>query len=468
VEAGTKGFWFDYPNINKLIEELGIENPFTEFLTSGFWSPEGLITEAPVFSNKPQAPTILGQFLYTSSLFYRLSLSDRLTIIPWLYHILNFDTDSETYKRYDEMTAKELFRNSGVTKNAYELFLKPTLLVGLFNPPEDLSAAVVLETLYFYALAHQNSFDVRWCRGSISEYIFKPLVDRIEKAGGAIRGGRFVTGLILEDDDQSAGTEKGGGVCGVVATNKETGLEEIYEADADVFALSISGMQKLISSAPVLARRQEFRNIMNLRSIDCIATRIWFDRRIPTRFPANVLAGFEEDVGCTYFNLTDLQDEFKDEPGTVISADFYGATTLMQLTDEEIVKKVCDNMATCESAFRGARVVDSAVLRFPRAVTHFSPGSLKYRPEQLTSFGNVVLAGDWVKGVPHGANGLSQERSWVTGLFAANQVVQRLGRGREAEVLPVEPDEPHTVAAKTLNRQVKQTLETLGVRLPFL
>jgi hypothetical protein len=29
------------------------------------------------------------------------------------------------------------------------------------------------------------------------------------------------------------------------------------------------------------------------------------------------------------------------------------------------------------------QVVDSAVLRFPRAVTHFSPGSAKYRPTQV-------------------------------------------------------------------------------------
>ena len=48
------------------------------------------------------------------------------------------------------------------------------------------------------------------------------------------------------------------------------------------------------------------------------------------------------------------------------------------------------------------------MLRFPMAVTHFSPGSYASRPLQTTSFGNVFMAGDWVKGVPHGANGLSQ------------------------------------------------------------
>ncbi len=35
----------------------------------------------------------------------------------------------------------------------------PRTQVGLFAPPEEISAAVMMETLYFYALAHQNDFD---------------------------------------------------------------------------------------------------------------------------------------------------------------------------------------------------------------------------------------------------------------------------------------------------------------------
>ena len=50
------------------------------------------------------------------------------------------------------------------------------------------------------------------------------------------------------------------------------------------------------------------------------------------------------------------------------------------------------------------------MLRFPKAVTHFSAGSYSSRPLQTTSLPNVFMAGDWVKGVPHGANGLSQVR----------------------------------------------------------
>lgn len=56
------------------------------------------------------------------------------------------------------MSALDLCRQWGMSERMYNEFLRPTLLVGLFAPPEDISAAVMLETLYFYALGHQNKW----------------------------------------------------------------------------------------------------------------------------------------------------------------------------------------------------------------------------------------------------------------------------------------------------------------------
>lgn len=41
--VGIKGFWWSYPNIYDLVErELKIENPFTDWTRSSFFSPDGL------------------------------------------------------------------------------------------------------------------------------------------------------------------------------------------------------------------------------------------------------------------------------------------------------------------------------------------------------------------------------------------------------------------------------------------
>ncbi|KAF8066234.1 pds [Scenedesmus sp. PABB004] len=503
LEAGMKGMWYTYSNIFALLRDLGASSgapwPLTDFTTSGFWSPAGLTTEAPVFSRLPRLPTPLGQFVHTAPLFWSLPLSERLTMLPFLLRFVDFDASPEVYERYDKMSARELFRQCGVSQRMYEEFLRPTLLVGLFAPPEDVSAAVMLECLYFYALAHQNDFDVCWPRGSVAETIFTPMVQRITAAGSQVLGGQLVVDVLPGPDGASAR--------GVVTRDVSTGATATHAADAVVFAVGVTGMQKLVSSVPLLGARAEFRRTMSLRALDVVATRLFLDRRVPTRYPANVLSGFERSAGATYFNLNDLQDEYRDAPGSVIASDFYNASELLPLSDDEvpaarrgagaarrgarargsprpaqararrapppmraqIVARVKSHLEACEPAFRDAAVVDSAVLRFPKAVTHFSPGSYVARPYQVTSLRNVFIAGDWVKGVPHGANGLSQERALVTGLIAANLVIDACGgRGAKAVVLDVEPDEPHVAAAKAANQAVRGVLDGLGLRSPLL
>ena len=64
MEAGCKGFWRHYGNIDALAEELGI-SPFTPYTSSAFYSPKGKEVEAPVLGDLPRLPTPFGTLLYT-------------------------------------------------------------------------------------------------------------------------------------------------------------------------------------------------------------------------------------------------------------------------------------------------------------------------------------------------------------------------------------------------------------------
>lgn len=180
VEAGVHGFWYPYKNIFSLVRELGI-NPFTPFTRSSQYSPAGLEVESPIFQDLPRLPTPLGTFLYTQ--FKRLPLIDRLSALPLLYAVIDFDNSDQAWRRYDSVTARELFKDFAVSARLYRDSFEPMLLVGLFASGEQCSAAATLGMLYFFILAHQPDFDVVWCRGTVGEMIFRPWVERIEQAG---------------------------------------------------------------------------------------------------------------------------------------------------------------------------------------------------------------------------------------------------------------------------------------------
>jgi len=439
VEAGIHGFWYPYRNIFALTDRLGIQ-PFTDWTRSAQYSPQGLEVESPLFQAQPYLPTPLGTFLYTD--FKRLPLIDRLSALPLLQALIDFDNSDEAWQRYDRITARELFRQYGVSARLYHESFEPMLLVGLFAPGEQCSAAAALGMLYYFILAHQPDFDVRWCRGTTGAQIFRPWTEAIERAGGQILANHRVSDVRVENNRVTAV------VCG----------DEVFEADAVVFAVGISGLKKIVEQSAPLRDRQEFRDSRNLGAIDVLATRLWLDRKVEIPLPSNACFGFHPTTGWTFFDLNALHDEYRDEPGTVVEADYYHANQLLALDDDQVLRQVQQDLAGCIPAFGEAKIVDHAVVRIPQGVTHFAPGSYRYLLPATTSFENLFMAGDWIV-TRHGS--WSQEKAYVTGLEAANRVIAALGQGQPAEILPVIPDEPHIQALRAVNRFVRQGLKGL-------
>lgn len=435
VEAGIHGFWYPYQNIFSLVRELGL-SPFTPWTRSAQYSPAGLEVESPIFQDEPRLPTPLGTFIYTQ--FKRLPLVDRLSALPLLYAVVDFDNSDEAWRRYDSMTARELFKQFGVSARLYRESFNPMLLVGLFAPGEQCSAAAALGMLYYFILAHQPDFDVVWCRGTVGEMIFRPWCDRIEKLGAKVLTDRRVSDVRMNE----SGTQITGVVCG----------DEVFDADAVIFSVGVTGMKKIVAGSPALQQRPEFRNLYNLGAVDVLGVRLWFDGKIRVPRPSNACFGFDETTGWTFFDLNALHDEFRHEPGSVIEVDFYHANQFLALNDDEIVRIVCDYLATCVPEFREAKVIDRSVVRLRDAVTHFFPGSYQYLLPPKTSIDNLFMSGDWIV-TRHGS--WSQEKAYVTGLEAANLTIDRLGNGEKAAIIPIEADEPHIQIARSINQTVR-------------
>lgn len=481
-EAGTRGFWKDYPNINALTAELDLGPLFTDFTTSAFWSPDGLEATAPVFGDAPQWPSPLGQVAATFTNFRRLPIADRLSITGLLYAMLDLNRSDAVYRSYDNIDALTLFRSLGISERMINDFLRPTLLVGLFKPPEELSAAVTMELLYYYSFAHQDSFDVRWIRArSIAEALIAPLARRlINRHGLQVCGGTLAARLNLTSDGKAVAS-----VETRVVGSDELGL--IEEVDAVVLAVGAKGLSALMENSPACAAAApELVDAGSLGAIDVVSVRLWLDTYVEVADPANVLSRFEvlQGAGGTFFMLDQLQKEEEaalwggEQPrGSVIASDFYNASAIALLSDQEIVELLMrELLPVANPVFLTTTVLESEVRRYPGSVSLFAPGSFSKRPPLDTALPSIVCAGDWVRmgSREHGAKGLCQERAYVCGLEAANSLIRRkvvttsTSPAREHPVCPIRADEPQVLIGRALNALLMNQAEALGLRWPWL
>jgi uncharacterized protein with NAD-binding domain and iron-sulfur cluster len=534
VEAGTRGFWKDYPNINALCSQLQSEDDvFTDYTNSSLYSPDGLEATSPVFAQAKSpdrllggflplpsflagaslqnVPSPLGQVLASASLFERLPIADRASVIGFLLATIDCIgslNDETIQKQYDRMTAHDLFLRFGMSPRLVRDIVKPLVLVCLFKPPEELSALVTMELFYFFTLAHMDSFDVRWIKnGTVADSMTAPLANRLLDNYNNLKvlgGCRVGTIALVNDDvnDKSSSRPKRKKVSTVEYTRQDGSKETIHDVHGVVLAVTSRGMRAVVSASPDLAQFPVFSQAASCGDgIDVMSVRLWLNRIVPTRTPSNIFScRFEalRGAGGTFFMLDQLQnssvalnrlwgkhdddddDDDDDLPlGSVVACDFYNAGALLPLTDQDIVEMLIkDLLPAAVAEFSNAQVVDSWVCRYPGAVSWFAPGSFEKRPP-LEGAGSLELpnlkcAGDWVRMggelEQQSAKGLCQERAYVSGLHAAIALLRdTVGRDTTLKyqphrVIPIRDDEVQFKASVALNKQVMKFLPRFWVR----
>ena len=275
--------------------------------------------------------------------------------------------------------------------------------------------------------------------------------------------------------------------CQPTAAGAAEEVDFTLEADAVVFAVGMKALKFFGSTGP-LAEYETFRQFGNLRGTDVLAVRLFLNTKLPpptggvpssssekkNTYSANACWGFDGGgVGMTVFDLTALHaPSYDEEPGSVVEVDWYYASRLLSLGDDEIVKRAKERAdAVLGGACAGATVVDAAVVRLPGAVNWYYPGSYQDMPsvapgkeEKAKVAGcpaNAFFAGDVVKS-RHGS--WSQEKAFVTGVEAAAAVLDECSadagaaaRARDS-IVPLEPDEPLVGAGRTAARAFRDAL----------
>jgi uncharacterized protein with NAD-binding domain and iron-sulfur cluster len=436
-EAGIHGFWDEYKNIFSLVDELKLsEDPFTGYGKQGQYSPNGLEAIWPIYRDEPQLPTGLGQAFFTR--FTKLPITDLVTATPLVAAFSEFLSDETAYDRFDRMSFEDLCKKMGVSRRLYTEVFEPMILTGLFAPGAQCSAAAALGMAYFFVLKSQTSFDVRWCRGNVGEKIFRPWVERMEALGVELLPSTRVGDLDIDPDGTT--------VRGVRLSDGRS-----LPADYVVLGVGAAALRGMVRASPQLAALSpELARCADLRGTDCVATRLWFDRRVEMPYWANPVWGFDEGVGMTVFDIRALHAPAHDaEPGSVVEVDLYHAGKFLAMSDEALVAQVHERLRAIAPGFAAAAVVDSAVVRIPAGVTWFFPGSHRLLPPARSAAArNLLFAGDYVRS---GHGSWSQERAYVSGIEAANAIAGRT----LCPVIPLRPNEAHVQAGASAVRAVR-------------
>merc|ERR1711862_401122 len=171
-----------------------------------------------------------------------------------------------------------------------------------------------------------------------------------------------------------------------------------------------------------------------------LATRIYLDRFIDIPYSANACWGFDPSVGMTFFDISTLHGNgATTSTGSVIEVDYYHSSSLLVMSDDDIIHKVKNELNTIlGSSCIQAEVIDAAIIRLPQSVNWYYPGSYSNMPDmRSSSIRNVYFAGDIVR-TRHGS--WSQEKAYVTGIEAANAIIKR---SIDYGIMPLSNDEPH-------------------------
>ena len=498
VEAGIHGFWREYRNTFAMIDAIGLDRDevLTPYTPSVLASKTGRVATAPVLLEQSDAmrpvdrtaqpvlrqlASLLPPPLDTAILadFDRsspLSAADRVSAIGLLACWADFKQEErQSWLRYDRLSAEELFLSyGGVTRALYDELVSPLLHVLPMAPGYDVSAAAALSCFHAFALQSRGAFDVRWCRGAIAERIFAPWRARLEARGNvAIRGGARVASIRkggdgrLEVDVQSRGAE----AC------------ETLRADAVVLAVGGVAASKLAQASPLLGSLHATRGFERLRGITCVAVRMYLrpaaaptgglrgGAHPSTMLPPPVAKAMEAspvlvcgpgvgsipqlaETGFCVYDLQRLHDEIAaDREVAALEVDFFRADDLAEISDDRDLAELALRAATAalglrDGALDASMLVDVAVVRARRAVSHFAVGSASVSPGVRLGDG-VFACGDWIDRCGHAS--WSTEKAVVTGKQAAAAVGAHLGLDAvDADVLPAAPDTPTLSALRQL------------------
>jgi len=328
------------------------------------------------------------------------------------------------------------------------------------SPGYDCSAAAAISCFHVFALQSRGAFDVRWCRGTITEKIFNPWTEKLQKRGNVkLRGGAKVTAI----NDLPARLKDEDGNDGLFRVSLNDGAESI-DCDAVVFAIGGTALKRLLPACPPLAKIPNTKAWEKFRGVTCVAVRLFFDAEIyplkdAMRDSPVVVCGANigdipelSETGFCIYDLERIQDG--SDLVSALEVDFYRADPLASMKDEEVMHVTLKAVSAALKIpnINENLVVDLSVVRAKNAVSCFCVNSASWSPDVRLSKG-LYICGDWVDRTGHAS--WSTEKAVVTGIQAANALADDCRLKSNVSIIPAASDTQQLSALRQLARTIR-------------
>lgn len=429
VEHGLHGVWRQYHNLRRLLATHGL---LTDFAPAGEQSlvfatengPPSMASIGTVVRDTPLPDAFAQLAIFADPALRAAALAEgpgALARAAWdLGHAYAFEAARDA-ARYDHLRVSELVeRWPPVLQRMFGALTHSAF----FRDPDEVSLSAFFAGLEVYSLRDKRNSSFLVAREDSGRAVFGPLQRAFEAAGGEVRLGRPVSGLLMNQGRCGGVTLAGGGT---------------QAADAVCLAVDPSSFERLQGLGPAGLERPP-RDL----GAPSIVVRLLFDRALglrPDRPASGVLAEGEVD---NYFWLDRLQTPFAAwataTGGTALECHLYGlrARRAAALGDAELLTRITPTLERIWPGLAGRRV-GAHVRRNAPCHTTFPPGTFASLPGVETRLPNLALCGDWIA-LPDCS--LYLERAAHTGLRAARALAPALGLDPAWMPLPLPVDPP--------------------------
>jgi zeta-carotene desaturase len=364
--------------------------------------------------------------------FYKgLPVEDRFHFARVMTQAFAIACSGQDLTRHDDICFDAWAIEQGLRPHMTRYALFRFLRIAYFNFPEQISAYHVLQTLKNVSTSEHAELYV--CRSGITESLWNPLAAYLSRRGASFEARVLATDFIYEGDrivGVRAGRATDTGPLASVATTEGAplipGSERVLsDFDYVISTLPVECLKQMNRADERMWSSRFFRRLAHLRCVSTMSLTIITRRPVPWPYRGPV-HGFPAPFTFVV-NMKPYWSEFTSDASVGAVLVFGGQESGFESwTDRQIVDFTLENV---ESSLGALILHDIVKIELHRNRAPWErlllaePGVDRFRPDPLTPFRNLFLAGDWVR---NRVNIVSMEGAAASGQEAADLLLARI------------------------------------------